>query len=299
MSDQAAAGAGGAAGAKGAPVQARPAATLALLRLGPDGEAQTLLGQRGGGASFMPSKVVFPGGALDPEDIGLAETIDALGEGPALDPRLEKAPEADGETGAPLPRIPGGPVPGPVLGLGLGLSAIRETFEETGLRLGRPGASPVELEAAEAARALGGDWRAFAGDAGAEAFVPAPEKLGFFFRAITPPSMPRRFDARFFVAFAGHLLGDPDDFSGASGELSTLGWTPLSKAAEYDLPFITHLVIAELQAIAAACAHLAGPEAQDGGLSQVAALMRRRPAPFFRHRISAGDPEPRARFEAV
>lgn len=45
----------------------RPAATVVLWRessLGP----QILMGQRGEGAVFMPSKFVFPGGRVDPED---------------------------------------------------------------------------------------------------------------------------------------------------------------------------------------------------------------------------------------
>ncbi len=45
----------------------RAAATVVLWRDGPRG-AQVLMGQRGAQASFMPSKYVFPGGAVDPED---------------------------------------------------------------------------------------------------------------------------------------------------------------------------------------------------------------------------------------
>ena len=45
----------------------RPAATVILWRNGSDGP-QVLMGQRGEGAVFMPSKFVFPGGRVDPED---------------------------------------------------------------------------------------------------------------------------------------------------------------------------------------------------------------------------------------
>ena len=45
----------------------RPAATVILWRNGSDGP-QVLMGQRGAGAVFMPSKFVFPGGGVDPED---------------------------------------------------------------------------------------------------------------------------------------------------------------------------------------------------------------------------------------
>ena len=45
----------------------RPAATVILWRHGPAGP-EVLMGQRGAGAVFMPSKFVFPGGAVDPGD---------------------------------------------------------------------------------------------------------------------------------------------------------------------------------------------------------------------------------------
>ena len=252
------------------------------------------MGQRGGGAKFMPSKVVFPGGALDPEDRLLAEAMTGRFAVEALDARLWREADGDRDTGAPLAEAP----TGPALGLSLALSAIRETFEETGLRLGRRADGAEDAAWAQAASDLPGDWRSFADLGGAPAAA-TPQAMGFIFRAITPPSLHRRFDARFFVAHAGDLMGDADDFSGASGELGALTWTPLSKAAEYDLPFITHLVIAELQSIAGLCAEAATPDDPDRGLSQVAALMRRRPVPFFRHSTDPKDGVAKPRFEAI
>ncbi|NAZ18057.1 DNA mismatch repair protein MutT, partial [Glutamicibacter soli] len=51
----------------------RDAATVILLRRGADGPT-VLMGMRGAAAVFMPSKYVFPGGAVDREDaaVGLA-----------------------------------------------------------------------------------------------------------------------------------------------------------------------------------------------------------------------------------
>lgn len=111
-------------------------------------------------------------------------------------------------------------------------------------------------------------WEAFRSD-GAE---PALDRLRFFFRAITPPALPKRFDARFFLASADTVLGDPDDFTQASGELSHLGWTPLSQARERPLPFITNIVIVELSSAIRRI-----------GLERLLAEGLDRAPPFFRH----------------
>ena len=85
----------------------RPAATLILWRDGP----QVLMGQRGAKAAFMPSKYVFPGGALDPSDTGTPNLT------PECRSRLTlNAPDA------PTPEA-------------LAACALRELAEETGLHL--------------------------------------------------------------------------------------------------------------------------------------------------------------------
>lgn len=71
--------------------------------------------------------------------------------------------------------------------------------------------------------------------------------LSFFFRAITPPGRPRRFDARFFLADAAGLTSDPDHFDPADAELSHLQWVPLGEVRKLNLPFITRIVLAELE----------------------------------------------------
>ncbi|MEO1611394.1 MAG: DNA mismatch repair protein MutT [Pseudomonadota bacterium] len=216
-----------------APAIPRHAATLVLIRETDDGP-RVLMGQRGKGASFMPSKFVFPGGALDPADSGLAA-------GYAVHP----------DDDAPL-RAKSAPEVEPAA---LALASLRETWEETGLAIGDPD---------EAARALSGtvhpDWDGFF----VQGLRPATEKLRFIFRAITPPTRHKRFDARFFLASADLVHGDPDDFSKAGGELSHLSWLSLSEARELDLPFITEVVLAEVEA-------------------RLKAPNEPRPAPFFHH----------------
>lgn len=191
----------------------RDAATVILVRK--DGPAPAvLMGQRGAGAAFMPSKYVFPGGALDAGDAAIPLTG---GLRPSCMARLDLPPGDTGHSTA------------------LAAAAIRELWEETGLRLGRPGAWPGTPPA---------DWTGFA----ATGLVPDASTLRFLFRAITPPGRPRRFDARFFLADAAHLSGDPDDFSAASDELSHLHWVPLSEARHLNLPFITEVVLGEAAA---------------------------------------------------
>lgn len=196
----------------------RDAATVVLLREMQDGP-HVLMGQRGAGAIFMPSKYVFPGGRMDPHDMAVR-----------LAPDLRSEVRARLETRAtPIAR-------------GLAAAAIRELWEETGLRLAAPGAD------------------SFLGPG----LSPNAEPLEFFFRAITPPGRPRRFDARFFLCDAAALAGDPDDFSAAGDELSHLHWLPLASARELDMPFITQVVLSELEA------RLTAPDPA-------------RPVPFFDH----------------
>ena len=114
-------------------------------------------------------------------------------------------------------------------------AALRELAEETGLMVGGPGHAAV-------------NWPEYR-QAG---LVPDASALIYVFRAITPPGRPRRFDARFFMIDAEHLHGDRNDFSRASDELSHLHWVALGEARRLNLPFITEVVLAEVQALVAA-----------------------------------------------
>ncbi|MGF1554072.1 MAG: NUDIX domain-containing protein [Paracoccaceae bacterium] len=199
-------------------VAIRDAASVVVLRR-QGGEARVLMGQRGAGAAFMPSKWVFPGGALDPADRDAAQRF--------------APPEALAERLGRRPR--GGPERDPSLGAALALAALRELSEETGLA---PRAS-----ASGSAEGLTPAWSAYLARHG------APNAAGLvpLARAITPPGGPRRFDAR-FVALDAAEIEDPDDFAGADGELSHLAWLPLAEARAADLPFVTALVLAEIEA---------------------------------------------------
>ena len=46
---------------------------------------------------------------------------------------------------------------------------------------------------------------------------------------------------------ADTLVTDPDDFSAASDELSHLQWVGLDDVRSFDMPFITEVVLSEVQ----------------------------------------------------
>ena len=160
----------------------------------------------------MPNKFVFPGGAVDGAD------ADVLLHAPLSELCRQRIDE-DAR---------------PRMANALAAAAIRELWEETGLVLGATGTWQRNAPA---------DWESYA----ATGHVPDASKLQFIFRAITPPGRPRRFDARFFLLDAAHIASDPDDFSAASDELSHLQWVPLEEARRFDMPFITEVVLSEVQ----------------------------------------------------
>ncbi len=192
----------------------RDAATVVLLRR--DGaEPRLLMGQRGKTAAFMPSKFVFPGGAVDAGD-------GAVRAGPGLRPEIRRMLEAEAPAALAHP---------------LAMAAIRELWEETGLALAHAAEGPAPEPAPPG-------WEGFF----AAGHLPAADRLELIFRAITPPGRPRRFDARFFLVEAEAIRGDIEDFSGACDELGHLGWVSLAEARRLDLPFITEIVLGEVAA---------------------------------------------------
>lgn len=191
-------------------VPIRDAATIILVRDAASAP-KVLMGQRGASAAFMPDKYVFPGGAVDAADGDIAL------EG-ALSDTCHARLLADGSDASPD---------------ALATAAIRELWEETGQCLGAVRPWP------DAPR----DWAGFA----ARDARPDASALRFFFRALTPPGRTRRFDARFFLANADALQSNPDDFTQAEAELSHVHWVPLESARALNLPFITRIVLGELQ----------------------------------------------------
>src|SRR5215469_8993199 len=201
----------------------RDAATLILIDHS-GSLAKVLLGKRHPGHKFMPGKYVFPGGGLEPTDMrmAVARPLDAQAE-----QRLMRA--AKRAT--------------PVKARALALAAIRETYEETGILLGRKTDVPA---------AAPGPWAAFA----QARVLPDLASIHFVARAITPPRRPRRFDTRFFAADASTNAGRVDGMIEPDAVLTELVWMPSAQARRLDMPAITAVVLEELDTrIAAGLRH--------------------------------------------
>lgn len=186
----------------------RDAATLILVRRD-QSEPRVLMGKRSSRHDFMPDKYVFPGGRVDPQDSRAASYNELT--------RREEA-RLRFQTRR-LPRA-------------FAMTAVRETFEETGLLLGRDTDLPAKPPPG---------WERL------YEFGIAPElaRLRFIGRAITPPYRPKRFDARFFMAEAEKvLMDDRPPLDGA--ELHDLQWVSIKDSLDLDLPNVTRFMLAEI-----------------------------------------------------
>ena len=200
----------------------RDAATLIVVD-DSSGEPRVLLGRRRADLVFMPGRHVFPGGRVDPADRHIPFHDD-------LEPRnLRKLMvEMKGQ-------------PSPARARALALAAVRETFEEAGLIIGKPANATPPTRASA--------WHDFF----AHGFQPALSQLTFFARAITPPGRPRRFDTRFFCVPAAAVV---HKIAIADGELSDLEWHSIAQARTLELPNITRVVLEDLgEWIAAGALH--------------------------------------------
>jgi len=179
----------------------RDAASLILLRDGERGP-EVLIGRRGRGARFMPGRYVFPGGRVAAGD----------------------ARPWQGEVGAPTD-------PAERALLALKHAALRETFEETGLVIGRP--APASAPSDDALSPVEQAYRA----AGA---APAPELLRLIGRAITPTTSPMRFHARFFLADGARAIGRLVPCE----ELDDLYWHAIAEETLGDMHNVTRFMLA-------------------------------------------------------
>lgn len=172
------------------PVKPRDAASLILVRRSSAGPLEILLGRRAGKHRFLPDVYAFPGGRVDLSDLQDTSCND-------LNIHNNIASYIDCQ---------------PALARALALAALRETWEETGIVLGR-------LEAGR--------------------LRPDASGLHYLGRAITPAESPIRFHARFFLQ---DVSGLPVSLGG-SGELLDLAFRPLEAALRLPLADITEFML--------------------------------------------------------
>jgi 8-oxo-dGTP pyrophosphatase MutT (NUDIX family) len=184
-------------------VRPRDAASLILLR-GARDETEVLVGRRSLAARFMPGVYVFPGGAIDPPD-RIAWSVEIGAD--RLAPRLLRAARA----------------------------ALRETWEEVGVLIGRP-AEAATGEPAE--RAIERAYRE-------QSLAAAIDRLTYVGRAITPSHSFRRFNTRFFLADGGDVFGEPT----ASAELEDAGWRRIEQHLLDGFRDVTRFMLARALAL--------------------------------------------------
>ncbi|HRJ68186.1 MAG TPA: NUDIX hydrolase [Beijerinckiaceae bacterium] len=200
-------------------VRPRDAATIILIdRRGR--EPRVLMGLRNEAAKFMPGVFVFPGGRVEIED-GLVPHAGALS---ARD--VEALHKMSGRLSERRIRA-------------FALAAIRETFEETGLRIGVPGGAALERPGAWRK----GTWAEFT----ETGLMPTIDDLHFLSRAITPPGRNRRFDTRFFVRDVSALAEQVVDRTTPDSELVELKWVPFAETSDLKTVEITKIMLEELQ----------------------------------------------------
>jgi 8-oxo-dGTP pyrophosphatase MutT (NUDIX family) len=206
-----------------AALRPRDAATLIIVRRDAAAKPRVLMGKRHASHAFMPNKFVFPGGRVDPADCRVEPIAD-------LDPVVRDKLMA---------RMRGAATP--ARARGLAMAAIRETFEEVGIIIGRWGD-------AQRPPSRSSTWRAFH-DTGHR---PDLSAMRLFARAITPPGRTRRFDTRFFIADASAAANLDRPVRAASEELLDPYWVTIEEARGLDLPSITRDILHRLDLALAA-----------------------------------------------
>jgi 8-oxo-dGTP pyrophosphatase MutT (NUDIX family) len=166
-------------------VRPRDAASLIVLR-GKGRDLELLAGRRPKTVRFMPGVYVFPGGAVDRED-GRSWGVETGAQ--SLPPGLLRCARA----------------------------ALRETWEETGVLVGR---RAVLAPASRPTSPIAGAY--------ADAHIAAAiDILAYVGRAITPARVFRRFNTRFFLCDGSAVTGEPQ----SSDELEDVGWHPIGRQA--------------------------------------------------------------------
>lgn len=207
-------------------IRPRDAASLIIIDRQAS-EPRILMGRRNGAMHFMPDKFVFPGGGTDAQDgkIPAANQLRPQDEAKLLAGMGRRANTARARA--------------------LAMTAIRETYEETGLLLGTPHKASEDHP-----------WAGFARNR----HIPDLSRLRYVARAVTPPGHVRRYDARFFASFLDEISPSHSDASknhpalqGVESsaydepELSDLKFLNFSEALNLNIAEITRIILLDIQ----------------------------------------------------
>lgn len=201
-------------------IRPKPAGTLLILDE-KDGRPHVLMGRRHKAHTFMPDVFVFPGGRVDFPDNHAPFATDLteqtatrlMASGPKNIATIKRA-------------------------RAFALAAIRETFEEVGLLIGR------QIEQTNRSRQTSKNtlWKPFL-DHGQ---LPDLSALRYVARATTPAKLVRRYDTRFFAvtrdAIGLELPQSP------TNELSELTWVPFDDISNLKIPWITSMILNDVAA---------------------------------------------------
>lgn len=177
------------------PTKPRNASSLVIVR-GSSKSIQVLMGKRAPKNRFMPDIYVFPGGGVSNEDRFSKPTS------------LLRASQHQALSNTTREISP----------LTLATTAVRETFEETGLLLGQLHEGRIK---------------------------PDLKHLQYIARAITPSYQRTRYHARFFLSRKNHFSGQVK----GNGELLDLRWVSIKQALKLPIVDVTEFVLYEVQKI--------------------------------------------------
>lgn len=191
-------------------MQIQDAASIVLVDKR-DGAPRILMGRRAAKHKFMPNIYVFPGGRVDTTD--RFAPFEADYESDTLELLMQQMRGRKTHLRARM----------------MGLAAIRETYEEVGIRIGR--------STHEAGTCKQSGWTEFV----ASGMKPDLSRLTYIARAITPPGQNRRYDTRFFLVDISDYLEHQTPHS--SDELEDVKWVTFDESNNLPLHFITKRVL--------------------------------------------------------
>jgi len=193
----------------------RDSASLIILDLEEKDNPKILMGKRHNAHNFLPNCYVFPGGKLDRADFSTPynshlHPID-------YQKLLQKVPKKKQNSNRPQ---------------ALGIAALRECYEETGIFIG----SQRDSESFKSLAAGNTFIKAFV----EQGLLPDLSKLTFFCRAITPPISPKRYDTRFFITQRSQINHISPS---SSDELEDVHWVSINDAKMLKTAYITMTII--------------------------------------------------------